>query len=896
MSLRTSLVTCTGVCFLAFALSQSTKSSDSKIVLDTPSQSIVADGEAAQVSLAAVPETITAQVLQGYGKLPLSFEANQGQSDRRVKFLSRGSSYTLFLTPTEAVLALKKADAPARKEAKPSFSRRSGPAGGPVRTADTALIIKMVGANAAPEAEGVGQLPGKVNYFLGNDPKNWRADVPTYSTVRFHDVYPGIDLLYHGNPRQLESDFVVAAGADPNEILLSIRGADKLEVDARGDLVMHAGGGEVHQQKPFIYQEVNGVRQEIPGNYLLYDRNQVGFQIGAYDATRSLIIDPVLVYSTYLGGGGEDRGTSIAVDSFGNAYVTGLTFSINFPTTTGVFQTPFAGGDDVFVTKLNAAGSALIYSTYLGGSSVDEGYAIAVDSSSNAYVTGLTSSTDFPTTTGAFQMTSGRGGGDAFVTKLNATGSALLYSTYLGGSDLDEGTGISVDSSGNAYVAGVTYSTDLPTTTEAFQTTIGGGDDAFVAKLNATGSALLYSTYLGGSGFDVGRGIAVDSSGNCYVTGDTLSTNFPTTTGAFQTTSGGGVSDEAFVTKLNATGSALLYSTYLGSSSEGTGIAVDSFGNAYMTGLTESANFPTTTGAFQTTFGGIVDAFATKLNATGSALVYSTYLGGSSTDEGFAIGVDASGNAYVTDITVSTNFPTTTDAFQATFGGGDDAFVTKLNTTGSALVYSTYLGGSNVDFGNGIGVDASGNAYIIGSTFSANFPTTTGAIQTTFSGGSSDAFISKFSFSVLFSCFSGGLELDRNQKDFHLETTLTLGPGGSINPLTEPVTLTIGTYSVTIPAVSFVKHDEGDRFEGVINGVRLEVLIRHRRCDKNQNHGDVESLHDNEPAKCACEADSYTFLANGKDATLKGITNPVTVTISVGSNSGTTEINAKFKR
>jgi hypothetical protein len=409
-------------------------------------------------------------------------------------------------------------------------------------------------------------------------------------------------------------------------------------------------------------------------------KRQVGFRVAAYDPSRPLIIDPVLAYSTYLGGSGDDFGLGIAVDGAGSAYVTGQTLSTNFPTTSGAAQTTKAGGfSDVFVTKLDATGSAFLYSTYLGGSDFDFSLGIAVDGAGSAYVTGATRSTDFPTTSGAAQTTNA-GSVDAFLAKLDATGSALLYSTYLGGSSDDGGRGIAVDGAGSAYVTGDTSSTDFPATSGAAQTTNAGGQDAFVTKLNASGSALLYSTYLGGSSGEVGQGIAVDGAGRAYMTGSTQSTDFPTTSGAAQTIYAGGFFD-AFVTKLDATGSVLLYSTYLGGSGDdvGLGIAVDGAGSAYVTGQTFSSNFPTTSGAAQTTHaGGIADAFVTKLDASGSALLYSTYLGGSGFDIGQGIAVDGAGRVYVTGDTSSTNFPTTSGAAQTTHAGSFDAFVAKI--------------------------------------------------------------------------------------------------------------------------------------------------------------------------------------------------------------------------
>jgi len=454
----------------------------------------------------------------------------------------------------------------------------------------------------------------------------------------------------------------------------------------------------------------------------------------------------VLTYSTYLNGSGDDLGYGIALDASGNAYVTGSTTSPNFPTTAGAFDTTVSS-TDVFVTKFNPAGSAPVYSTYLGGGLYDEGRGIAVDADGNAYVTGYTTSSNFPTTVGAFHTTL-VGQFDAFVTKLNPTGSALVYSTYLGGNGGEYGNGIAVDAAGNAYVTGETGSTDIVATAGAFQSTPGGQTDVFVAKLNPAGSALIYFTYLGGADGDAGSGIALDASGNAYVMGYTSSSNFPTTTGALQTTFAGGFYD-AFVTKLDPAGSTLVYSTYLGGSGRdiGNAIAVDTDGNAYVTGSTESVDFPRTLGAFQTTIAGTgsTNAFVTKLDAAGAALVYSTYLSGGRGETGNGIAVDTAGNAYVTGLTASINFPVTRGAFQPNFGGVDDVFVTKLNAAGSALVYSTYLGGTNVDVGSGIAVDATRNAYVAGYTRSTDFRTTAGAFQSAFGGGTFDAFVAKIS-------------------------------------------------------------------------------------------------------------------------------------------------------
>jgi hypothetical protein len=689
---------------------------------------------------AKVDKATRARVSASYGKLPLSFEANEGQQDGQVKFLSRGSGYNLFLTNREAVLVLSKPEKPVNKATHATFSQES-------KRQSTVLRTQLIAANPAGKVTGEEELPGRVNYFIGHDPAKWRTDVATYAKVRYEQVYPGIDLVYYGNQGQLEYDFVVEPGADPARIRLRVAGARKMYVNSQGQLVVQTARGAVRWNKPAIYQEVDGQHRSVKGKYVLRRGHELSIEVAAYDTARPLIIDPILVYSTYLGGSETDEGYGIAVDTSRNAYVMGETTSTDFPTTAGAFQTTNAGSTGVYVTKLNPNGSALAYSTYLGGSDIDNGLDIAVDTSGNAYVTGRTFSTDFPTTPGAFQTTHGGGHHDTFVTQLNRTGSALVYSTYLGGGGTDNGSAIAVDASGNAYVTGKTNSRVFPTTPGAFQTTSGGGKyDAYVTELNPTGTGLVYSTYLGGSGTDYGYGLAVDTSGNAYVTGYTSSTNFPTTPGAFQTTNGG--RNDAFVTKLNPTGTGLVYSTYLGGGDRdsGNGIAVDTSSNAYVTGETGSSDFPITPGAFQRTFDGSSDAFVTKLNRTGTDLLYSTFLGGSGStfgDEGYGIAVDTSGNAYVTGETVSSDFPTTPGAFQTTYGGDTDAFVTQLNRTGTGLLYSTFLGGGQEDAGQGIAVDTSGNAYVTGYTESTDFPTTLRAFQRTHRGGDYDAFVAK---------------------------------------------------------------------------------------------------------------------------------------------------------
>ncbi len=692
--------------------------------------------------------------------VPLAFEENRGQTDLRVRFLARGKGYTVFLTSTEAVLVLRKgardASADPLREARGRLRRPGLMSGksnaGPAKRDLTVLKVRLVGANAAPRLDGLEELPGKANYFIGSDPEQWQANLRTYAKVQVLGVYPGVDLVYYGNQGQLEYDVVVAPGANPGAITMVLEGAQAVQLDAEGDLLLKTKKGTLRLQEPRAYQQQQSGRVERVVTYVLRRPTitarqnapiRVGFRVADYDPTKPLVIDPVLSYSSYLGGSGDDRGLGIAVDGSGNAYLTGVTSSADFPTAAPI-QAALNGVEDVFVTKLNTIGSAIIYSTYLGGSMADQGNAIAVDAQGNAYVTGHTSSLDFPTVN---PLQTAIGNGDTFVTKLNPSGSALVYSTYLAGGGNEFGTGIAVDAAGSAYVTGITNSLDFPTVNPV-QPTLGGGFDAFVAKLNTTGSALVYSTYLGGSddesnvffdGISTAGGIAVDSAGAAYVTGETESLDFPVANALQPTLSGSG---DAFVTKLTPTGSSLVYSTYLGSSlfDLGRGIAVDVAGNAYVTGQTSGPDFPTANPSQATYGGGVGDAFVTKLNPDGSALVYSTFLGGSGFDRGLAIAVDTDGNAYVAGETGSADFPTA-EPLQSAFGGSlEDAFVAKLTASGATFAYSTYLGGSGLDRAFGVAVDGTGDAYVTGDTKSTNF-TTTGLQQA--SGGGFDAFVSK---------------------------------------------------------------------------------------------------------------------------------------------------------
>jgi hypothetical protein len=684
----------------------------------------------ASAAPAAAP-ALKVQAQSNYGKLPLSFEINQGQTDAQVKFLARGQGYTLFLTPTEAVLSLKKPQA--RTKASPTSVKPSFVS----ETNGAMLRMQLIGANPSARILGKEALPGRVNYLIGNDPAKWRTKVPTYARVSYEGVYPGVDLVYYGNQGQLEYDFVVAPGADPGRVKLAFQGANRIEVNPAGELILHTTSGDIRMHKPVLYQEIDGVRKPVDGGYVLKGGQAVGFQVAVYDAAHPLTIDPVLVYSTYLGGGEVDTGQSIAVDQRGQAYVTGETRSTDFPLDNAL-QPTLGGNFDAFVAKLTADGRALRYATYLGGSDGDSGSDIAVDKQGQAYVIGLTSSTDFPINN-ALQPKYGGGLTDAFVAKLTADGSALRYSTYLGGNGFDDGAGIAIDEWGQASVTGGTQSPDFPIKSALQPDLSGGSFDAFVSKFTADGRALRYSTYLGGNADDLGTSIAVDEWGQAYLTGETNSADFPTVN-ALQPSLGGGA--DAFVAKLTADGGALRYSTYLGGSGFDIGddIAVDEQGHSFVMGRTFSTNFPTKN-PLQPTSGGNEDAFIAKLTTDGRELRYATYLGGNADDLGNSIAVDEWGQAYLTGETNSVDFPTV-NALQPSLGGGADAFVAKLTADGRVLRYSTYLGGSGFDLGGEIAVDQRTQVYVTGQTSSADFPTEN-AMQPAFGGGGIDAFVAK---------------------------------------------------------------------------------------------------------------------------------------------------------
>lgn len=693
-----------------------------------------------------VPANLQTQLTQ----LPLSFEENRGQTTDDVRFIARQRGYTLYLANGEARFEMKQK------------------ASGKAKT----LRVKLANDVSKTRLEGLEPSGSKSNYFIGNDPREWRTDIPTFSQVAQRDVYPGIDAVFYGNQRQLEYDFKVAPQADPRQIELTFDGADQLALNEQGDLLIHLADHQMTMRKPMIYQQVNDQRHLIAGRFSISDTQSqipnsesqisnhvVRFEVGDYDHNLPLVIDPVVDYSTYFGGSGTDISYGIAVDRMGFVYITGQTGSLNYPTT-NPYQAMRDGATDAFVTKINPNGNMVIFSTYFGGRNPgDRGSSIAVDQAGNIYLAGETNSLNFPTANAANPTF--RGNVDAFITKFNIEGNVLLYSTFLGGSFSDIAFGIAVDRFDNAYVTGRTLSANFAVK-NAMQPAIKGQQDVFVAKFSPDG-AVIYSTYLGGelsqtTGRDeeAGYGIAVDALQNVYITGFTTSPGFPTV-GAIQPNFGG--VEDVFVTKINAAGSALVYSTFLGGdrAEEAKQIAIDPLGNAYITGYTFSLNFPLVN-PLQRNYGGSVDAFVTKINATGTALIYSTYLGGTGSENtGLiaditpvgGIAVDSLGNAYITGKTESVNFPVVR-AVQSSLRGDNDAFVAKIDPAGSELIYSTYLG-STFSEDNGfdergldITVDASGSAYVTGQVLKNDFLTVMPA-QATFGGGLSDAFITKIS-------------------------------------------------------------------------------------------------------------------------------------------------------
>jgi hypothetical protein len=705
----------------------------------------VASDVAAQAPQSSLSSAVNGQV---EGDPSVLFVENVGQFAEGARFQVWGGQHTMWLAEDAIWITALEGPHPQplsrvreRGEELPGFLDR--------RTEEEELRrgvnvrLSFPGANPHPRLEPFSRLETHVSYFIGNDADKWRPDVPVWGGVRYVDLYAGIDLEISGENGHIVQCVVAHGATDLSVVRLRVEGAEEAAVDGQRLHLSTAAG-----PLPLRLLRVEGAPpgaapaafQLVPGTWELQSPFTSDLPAPRFAAHAAGASD--LAYATFLGGSGLDEGSAIAVDASGAAYVAGHTFSSDFPTTPSAFDTTFNGGSyDTFVAQLDPAGSGLAYATFLGGSGGDYGQAIAVDATGAAYVAGYTSSTDFPTTPSAFDATA-NGYFDAFVAKLEPAGSGLAYATFLGGSGLDEGPAIAVDASGSAYVGGYTSSLHFPTTPAAFDTTHNGMGDSFVAKLDPAGSGLAYATFLGGSGVDVSYAIALDASGAAYVAGRTGSSDFHTTPQAFDRTHNG--QHDGFVAKLNPAGSALAYATFLGGSSNDRvyAIAVDASGAACVAGATWSRGFPTTSAAFDATYDGYCDAFAARLDPAGSRLAYATFLGGYDGDEGHAIAVDASGAAYVAGLTRSFDFPTTAAAFDTTLNGSIDAFVAKLDPTGSELAYATFLGGPYQDNGHAVVVDASSAAFVAGVTGSSEFPTTPAAFDTTYNGGG-DAFVVK---------------------------------------------------------------------------------------------------------------------------------------------------------
>ena len=687
--------------------------------------------------------------------LPLGFVENRGQlANEAVRYRASAGRTQFGFAPGAVLVALGGSDG-------------------------RGVLLRAVfdDANLVPP-EGHGPMSMRTHYFQGRDPAVWRTNVPSFSEVHYPRLYEGIDLVYRVAPEGVKYDFLVAAGADPGAIRIAYEGAERVAVDASGDLVVETSLGAIRDTRPIGTQS----GKEVSCGFVLRGLRTVGFECPGRDPTRPLVIDPLL-YATYLGGTVLDFGRAVTVDTAGNVYVTGDVNSTDFPTTPGAFDRTLAGTSfDAFVAKFDASGSALVWATFLGGSGMsDVGLAIAVDGAGSVYVGGQTDSPDFPVTNGSHDVT--LAGPDGFVVKLGPAGDTLVWGTFLGGIGGEVVRAVVLDGGGNVYTAGLTQSPDFPTTAGVIGPTYGGGFlDGFVSAIDATGTSLLFSTYLGGLQADTAEDLARDAAGNLYVVGGASSGNFPTTPGAFDETLGG--ASDGYLAKLNPTATAFLYATFLGGSSDNEGafaVAIDSAGEAYVAGVTNGIDFPTTPGAFDVTYGDRTDFFVTKVNATGSGLVYSTYIGGLGEDSLPSLRVDAAGRAYLSGRTNSLDFPITADATYPTYGGGQyDTFALKLNATGTGIVYGTYLGGSRSDEGEDLAIDASG-VYLVGSTDSTDFPATGGSYDPT-PNGAYDGFVAKLSLGHLITLDTAptGLQVEVDGTPYGTPYTIDCEPNSTL--------------------------------------------------------------------------------------------------------------------
>ncbi len=669
------------------------------------------------------------------------FVENAGQLDNRdvLFYTDLGDVQMGFGESSVLIKMVEREPTPAIEPSIEEFSLRSSsqeaaPQGALVR-------LSFGGANTVVP-KGREPLSFMSNFFIGSDPAKWRQNVKSFREIAYDDLYDGIDLIYRMTENGVKYDLALDPGKNPGTIVMSYEGILGLSSDSKGDILIHTAVGDIRDTAPIAYQQ----GRPVDCFFTLHTGESYGLGCAGIDDFAPLIIDP-LVYATFLGGTPMlTIRDAIAVDSTGHAYVALETTFPDFPVTPGAFDTTFDGSRDILVVKLSSDGGSLVYGTYLGGSSGESSGSITLDSAGYAYLTGRTESSDFPVTSGIFDTTL-NGTSDAFLAKLGPTGDTLFYSTFLGGGGAEYGVSVAVDSSGNAYVAGWTNSSDFPVTSNAYDIAMNGADDLFVAKLDPTCDSLLYATYFGGSGeFEWAHSIAVDSAGNAFVTGAANSPDFPVTSGSFDETWGG--EQDAFVVKLDTIGGPLVFGTYIGGDDwdEGRSIAVDPFGSVYITGHSGSYDFPVTAGAFQeSVHNSRANAFVLKLEETGSSLVYSTLLGGEQDEYGFSIALDSAGNAYVAGYTNSPDFPVTPGALDTNPHTSEDGFVAKLNTSGDALIYGTYLGGNDYDRPESIALDLEGNAYVAGCTGSADFPVTPHAFKDTLDAAY-DVFVVKLNF------------------------------------------------------------------------------------------------------------------------------------------------------
>lgn len=675
-----------------------------------------------------------------FGNLPLVFEPNRGQTAAPVRFVSRGNRYSLFLTETEALISLS-GEKPA------------------------AVRMQLVGQNPHPQIAGGNPQPGTSQYIKGSAASQWHGEVPHYLKVDYRSVYPGIDLTYYGNQRQLEYDFTVAPHANPKKIQLKFTGAERIEINAAGDLVLHTAAGDLRHERPYVYQMRDGRPQAVAGAFALLNDGVVGFRIGKYDESSPLIIDPKFLYATYFGGAGNngDIGIDLKVDALGTTYVTGYTSSMDFFATN--LSSSSAGGNlDAYVMKVNAAGTTVLSAMYFGGAGDDEGHRIALDDLGNIYITGFTSSADFPIVNGFQVKLAGRK--DAYIAKINNAVTQILFSSYIGGSLDDQPFGLSVDSAHNIYIAGETLSNNFPLVKPVDNRFAGGLADGFVAKLAPDGT-LIYSTYLGGKGNDRAYDVTSDASGNAFITGFTSSSDFPVINAVFPAFQGG--TEDAFVTKLSPDGGTFLISTFLGGfgTDEAVRIAIDPFGGIVIAGFTNSPNFPLQN-AVQGFLAGGMDIFVTRFVPDLTAAIYSTYIGSDGSESAPGLAVDAAGNVYIAGFTSSFTFPVV-NGIEVGLGGGTlkgdrDAYITKLSLTGR-IQFSTYIGGTNSDGAVAIALDSAGDIYMTGYTFSSDFPVVN-AFQPTIASAAADGFLLKINdddvvvSSTMTIPSNGGVELD----------------------------------------------------------------------------------------------------------------------------------------